>query len=94
MGHVRYLFWIVFTLANLVVQVVFVVKFRLQVLTDTIAPNQYSWSIEAEGRPKTYNGWMEGVFNLSKTEIMDNSTTNNIHFDIFLHFIISFYVSL
>ena len=43
-GHLRYLFWLVFTCSNLGIQIVFVVKFRLQALTDTIEPTKFSWS--------------------------------------------------
>ena len=42
-GHLRYIFWFLFTIINLAIQIVFVVKFRLQALTDTIEPTKRSW---------------------------------------------------
>ena len=77
-GHLRYAMWLIFTFINMGIQVIFVVKFRLQVLTDTVEPMRQSDLIMKQGRAKTYDDWIQGVFKLSKDGVKDLTVTPNI----------------
>lgn len=48
-------------------------------LTDTIEPKNQALKILDQGRAKTYNEWIQNVFNMTQNNVVDKSITPNIH---------------
>ena len=77
-GHLRYAFWLIFTLAVLVVQIIIIMKFDILTIDDSVENNKMYNKITDLGPAKVYRNWIVTVNNKAAKKESEVPNINDI----------------